>query len=54
MNSVGFLRSKWNILQLAAQKVFPNEILQPYPTIVECMEDAMHGKIDFAIVPLEN
>jgi prephenate dehydratase len=53
-NLIGYLGPNGTFTELAAQCFFPNDQLQPYPTIVGCMEAALEGKIDFAVVPLEN
>jgi len=51
---VGFLGPKATFTELAVKKVFPGFELEPYRTIPESMDAVVGGKVDLAVVPVEN
>lgn len=51
---VGFLGPKATFTELAVKKVFPEFELEPYRTIPESMDAVVDGKVDLAVVPVEN
>nr|WP_263325576.1 prephenate dehydratase [Neobacillus sp. Marseille-Q6967] len=51
---VGFLGPKATFTELAVKKVFPKFELEPYRTIPESMDAVVDGKVDLAVVPVEN
>ena len=51
---VAYLGPEASFTYLAAQGVFPNAWYMPYPTIPDCIEAVEQGKVDYAVVPLEN
>lgn len=51
---IAFLGPEASFTYLAAKGLFPNEWLMPQATIPECIEAVAEGKVDLAVVPLEN
>ncbi|WP_332647187.1 prephenate dehydratase [Lysinibacillus sp. 54212] len=51
---IAYLGPEASFTYLATKGIFPNEWLVPYTTIPECIEAVAEGKVDFAVVPLEN
>ncbi len=51
---IAFLGPEASFTYLAAKGLFPNEWLMPKATIPECIEAVAEGKVDLAVVPLEN
>lgn len=53
--NVAYLGPEATFTHLAVTSCFRNEITaKPYITIPECMDAAMNGEVDLAVVPLEN
>lgn len=53
-NKIAFLGPEASFTYLATKGLFPNDSLIPYPTIPECIEAVSEGKVDLAVVPMEN
>lgn len=51
---VAFLGPEASFTHLASQALFEAETLVPTRTIPECIEEVASGKVDIAVVPLEN
>ncbi|RUL57132.1 MULTISPECIES: prephenate dehydratase [Lysinibacillus] len=51
---VAYLGPEASFTYLATKGIFPNEWLMPYTTIPECIEAVSEGKVDYAVVPVEN
>ncbi len=51
---VAYLGPEASFTHLASRVLFQNEQLNPYRTIPECIEAVSNGKVDIAVVPLEN
>ena len=51
---IGYLGPEASFTYLAAKGLFQNEWLIPYTTIPECIEAVAEGKVDLAVVPIEN
>lgn len=51
---IAYLGPEASFTYLATKGLFPNEWHVPYTTIPECIEAVAEGKVDFAVVPLEN
>lgn len=52
--NIGYLGPKATFTDIAVRALFPKEKAVPYLTIPECLEAVDQGKIDLAVVPLEN
>ncbi|WKA56267.1 prephenate dehydratase [Planococcus shixiaomingii] len=53
-HQISFLGPEASFTHLAALKVFPDSSLVPFTTIPECIEAVAEGRVDYAVVPLEN
>lgn len=53
-NKIAFLGPEASFTYLATKGLFPKDHLIPYPTIPECIQAVSDGKVDLAVVPLEN
>ncbi|TWT09031.1 prephenate dehydratase [Planomicrobium sp. CPCC 101079] len=53
-HQISFLGPEASFTHMAALKVFPDSSLLPYTTIPECIEAVAEGRVDYAVVPLEN
>lgn len=53
-NKIAYLGPEASFTYLAAQGLFPNDTLIARPSIPECIEAVSAGKVDLAVVPLEN
>lgn len=51
---IAFLGPEASFTYLAAKGLFPNEWLMAQASIPECIEAVAEGKVDLAVVPLEN
>lgn len=51
---IAYLGPEASFTYLATKNLFPNEWLTPFRTIPECIEAVSEGKVDIAVVPLEN
>lgn len=51
---IAYLGPEATFTYLATKSIFPNEWLMPQATIPECIEAVAKGKVDLAVVPLEN
>lgn len=51
---IAYLGPEASFTYLATKGLFPNESLIPYTTIPECIEAVSEGKVDLAVVPIEN
>jgi prephenate dehydratase len=51
---IAYLGPEASFTYLATKNLFPNEWLLPYTTIPECIEAVSAGKVELAVVPLEN
>lgn len=51
---IAYLGPEASFTYLATKGIFPKEKLIPLTTIPECIEAVNEGKVDFAVVPLEN
>lgn len=51
---IAYLGPEASFTYLATKSLFPNERLKPIATIPECIESVAQGKVDLAVVPLEN
>ncbi|TWT26250.1 prephenate dehydratase [Planomicrobium sp. CPCC 101110] len=53
-HQISFLGPEASFTHMAALKVFPDGSLLPFTTIPECIEAVAEGRVDYAVVPLEN
>jgi prephenate dehydratase len=53
-HQISFLGPEASFTHLAALKVFPDGSLLPFTTIPECIEAVAEGRVEYAVVPLEN
>lgn len=53
-NKIAYLGPEASFTYLATKGLFPNDLLMPYATIPDCIEAVSEGKVDLAVVPLEN
>lgn len=53
-NQIAYLGPEASFTYLASKSLFPNGSLIPFTTIPECIEAVSSGKVDLAVVPLEN
>ncbi|MDN3449195.1 prephenate dehydratase [Planococcus sp. APC 3906] len=51
---ISYLGPEASFTHLAAVRVFPESTLVPFATIPECIEAVAEGRVDYAVVPLEN
>lgn len=51
---IAYLGPEASFTFLATKGLFPNEWLMPYTTIPECIEAVSEGKVELAVVPVEN
>lgn len=51
---IAYLGPEASFTYLATKGLFPNDRLIPYTTIPECIEAVSEGKVDLAVVPIEN
>ena len=51
---VAFLGPEASFTNLATKAIFPRQWHVPYASIPECIEAVSEGKVDYAVVPLEN
>lgn len=51
---IAYLGPEASFTYLATKGLFPDEWLMPYPSIPECIEAVAEGKVDLAVVPVEN
>ena len=51
---VAFLGPEASFTNLAAKTLFPGEWLVPFASIPECIEAVANGRVDYAVVPVEN
>lgn len=51
---IAYLGPEASFTYLAAKGLFPNDWLMPQTSIPECIEAVAEGKVDLAVVPLEN
>ncbi|MEK4230137.1 prephenate dehydratase [Solibacillus sp. FSL H8-0538] len=51
---IAYLGPEASFTYLATKGLFPNEWHVPYASIPECIEAVAEGKVDLAIVPIEN
>lgn len=51
---VAFLGPEASFTNLATKAIFPGQWLVPLASIPECIEAVAEGKVDYAVVPLEN
>ncbi|NMH72747.1 prephenate dehydratase [Bacillus sp. RO2] len=54
MTKIGFLGPKATFTDMAVTKFFPESGKKAFSTIPECMDAVLDGKVDMAVVPLEN
>ncbi|KPB05549.1 prephenate dehydratase [Bacillus sp. CHD6a] len=54
MTKIGFLGPKATFTDMAVTKFFPESSKKAFSTIPECMDAVLEGKVDMAVVPLEN
>lgn len=54
ITAASFLGPRGSFSEEAAQAFFPEELLRPYPTILDCLEATVSGEVDCAVVPIEN
>lgn len=54
MTRIGFLGPKATFTDMAVTKFFPESFKKAFSTIPECMDAVLEGKVDMAVVPLEN
>lgn len=54
MTRIGFLGPKATFTDLAVTNFFPRSDKKAFSTIPECMDAVLEGKVDMAVVPLEN
>ncbi|WP_226680228.1 prephenate dehydratase [Sutcliffiella horikoshii] len=54
MTRIGFLGPKATFTDMAVTKFFPRFDKKAFSTIPECMDAVLEGKVDMAVVPLEN
>ncbi len=53
-NRVGYLGPKGTFTEYATVKLMPEREHVPFPTIPECLDAVAEGRVDYAVVPLEN
>lgn len=53
-NKIAYLGPEASFTYLAARGLFPNDNLLPHASIPECIEAVSEGRVDLAVVPLEN
>ncbi|AYC29736.1 prephenate dehydratase [Paenisporosarcina cavernae] len=51
---IGYLGPEASFTHVAANALYSNELLVPYPTISDCMDAVEQQEVDFAVVPIEN
>lgn len=51
---ISFLGPEASFTHLAAKRVFPDSTLVPFATIPECIEAVAEGRVEYAVVPIEN
>lgn len=51
---VAYLGPEASFTYLATKGIFPNDRLMPFASIPECIEAVAEGKVDLAVVPIEN
>lgn len=51
---IAYLGPEASFTYLAAKGMFESEELQPFPTIPDCLEAVVDGRVDLAVVPIEN
>lgn len=51
---IAYLGPEASFTYLATKGLFPNDWLIPYTTIPECIEAVEEGKVELAVVPVEN
>lgn len=51
---ISFLGPEASFTHLAAVRVFPDSTLVPFATIPECIEAVAEGRVEYAVVPIEN
>ena len=51
---VAYLGPEASFTYLATKGIFPNDRLLPFASIPECIEAVAEGKVDLAVVPIEN
>lgn len=51
---ISFLGPEASFTHLAAKRVFPNDTLVPFATIPESIEAVAEGRVEYAVVPIEN
>lgn len=51
---IAYLGPEASFTYLATKGLFPNRTLIPYTTIPECIEAVSEGKVELAVVPIEN
>lgn len=51
---IAYLGPEASFTYLAAKGLFPNDWLIPYSSIPECIEAVSEGKVELAVVPVEN
>lgn len=51
---ISFLGPEASFTHLAAKRVFPDSALVPFATIPECIEAVAEGRVEYAVVPIEN
>lgn len=54
VKDIAYLGPEASFTYLAAKGIFPQENLQPFTSIPECIEAVAEGKVDLAVVPIEN
>ena len=52
--TVAYLGPEASFTHLASKELFEHETLVPIRTIPECIEAVVSGKVDIAVVPIEN
>ncbi|MBS7345184.1 MAG: prephenate dehydratase [Caryophanon sp.] len=51
---IAYLGPEASFTYLAAKGMFPQHPIEPYATIPECIEAVSDGRVDLAVVPIEN
>ncbi|MBB5180754.1 prephenate dehydratase [Planomicrobium koreense] len=51
---ISYLGPEASFTHLAAVRIFPESTLVPFATIPECIEAVAEGRVDYAVVPIEN
>ncbi len=51
---IAYLGPEASFTYIATKGLFPNECLVPKTTIPDCIDAVVEGKVDYAVVPLEN